>query len=92
MVAGTTKVVVKESIESVWKGEMTPETLTLEVGKTGRVVAKQISEVTVDTLPTYKSSDTSVAKVDREGNVVARFAPNEKPESFKNRVIEELNK
>ena len=28
----------------------------------------------------------------RQGEVVARFAPNEKPESFKNRVVEELNK
>ncbi len=30
--------------------------------------------------------------INRKGEVVARFAPTDKPESFKDRVIEELNK
>ena len=66
-VAGTTEVTVTKA--SGWEGRMTPETLSLKVGEQGKVVAEQIGELVVNTLPTYVSSDTSIATVDDKGIV-----------------------
>ena len=70
LVAGTTTVTVKKTA-SEWTGEMTPKTLSLNVGETGKVTARQTGDIQANTLPIYTSSNTNVATVDSNGNVKA---------------------
>ena len=55
--------------KSKWEGKMTPTTLEVEVGKTGKVSAEQTGLYAVDTFATYESSDSSIATVDTNGTV-----------------------
>ena len=68
--AGTTTITVTAgTVQQVWTGEMTPTEATVKIGETTKVEAKQTGTLIVKTLPTYTSSNTSVATVDNNGNV-----------------------
>ena len=55
-----------------WSGKMTPTSATVKVGGTVTVTATQTGKLRVNTMPTYTSSDTSVATVDSKGVVTGK--------------------
>ena len=54
-----------------WTGSMEPKNITLRVGETSFVSARQTSDLQVNTWPTYESNDPSVVTVDSKGNIKA---------------------
>ena len=71
LVAGKTTVTVTGSGAATdeWTGKMTPASATISVGGTTTVHAAQTSSIKVSTLPTYTSSDETIATVDSTGKV-----------------------
>ena len=73
LVAGTTTVTVKAN--AVWAGEMSPKTLTVYVGGTGKVSARQTGDIRVKTPAYYTSSNPTIATVDPNTGVVKGIKP-----------------